>query len=485
MLSKIILNFSGHSARMLTTLLATPLLIKFLGIEIYGLWNWSTSMVAIVQLAEGGLSTGVLYFLSKSDSKEEKNCIITSTILLICISAVLVTTIILLSAPFLKSSIKGITLSQWIEIEYIYKLGILVVIQRIIQSFLWAVLQSKQQYKFYNIIITGQLIIQNLIWLILGKNGILYLPYYTYTSIAVNIVSIIILFVYTWDEFKYFKWHLKKETIKEFLNYNKSIVGSSLGSAFFAHGDKLLIAEVLGPNTLGVYVIFTNINIQLNQLIAQAIHPIFPLVSSTLTTTISNLNSLKQSIYKLYSINIFLSIIGSATLMTFAEYILKYFLKDYYNIDYLYPFYIMNIIYGIYTLAVTGHYILLGKGKSRKVMKLTLLCGILSLISIYILCTNYGLYGAVLGNFVYVFILKLLLDGMSLLYTEETQWLGLLLKAALLFLIYALIIFSFNTSLINTLISFSIFISSISFLLFPKILNIQQIHEKYFKKYNK
>ena len=53
-------NLIGGVVRVFSITFTTPLLIRFMGLENYGLWALVSSVVGLVTLAEAGLSTGMI-----------------------------------------------------------------------------------------------------------------------------------------------------------------------------------------------------------------------------------------------------------------------------------------------------------------------------------------------------------------------------------------------------------------------------------------
>jgi O-antigen/teichoic acid export membrane protein len=476
MFNKSLSGLIGQGSRMLITIFCIPILITNMGIEKYGLWTWATTIISVFQLSEAGLSSGVLYFISEKEiTQKSKNNVLTNSIILLLISIIIVTAIILLSSDILLSSIKLTDSNQRTEVIYIIHLGILLIITRIIQNIFWAILQSKQKYELFNFISTIQVILINIFMVILAISKNLYLPNYIIGTLGISITITIFLILYNWKFIMNFKWNYDKNSLVHFIKYNTGVWGSSLGSSIFAQGDKLVIANILGPSMLTIYVVFTNICIQLNQLSAQVTHPIFPLISSIIKD--KNLDLKKdtwRNIVKIFHFNVFVSLSGSLFLICFSREILLYFLKTSFEDIYISYFNILCGIYGIYTLSVTGHFIHLGAGLSQKVMIVNLASGIIALTAIYLTSLYLGLLGAIIGNCFYILVIILLIDGIKIL-RVPTIILKSNVKAIIFFICYILLTIVYINNESSNLLIRSILYLIFNTLLIYKFKNFKKI----------
>lgn len=417
-----IFNLIGQSLKLSSNILVMPLLIQYLGVTLFGFLSWTTAILASVQIAEGGLSAGLLYFLSeeKSDTTK-KNEVLSSGILFLIFSSIIVFSILFLLSPFFISTLDiGPDKKNDIKIALLIGAGLVSV--RILQSFFWAVLQSKQLYKTYNTISTSQIIITNILWALLAYQGEKSLPTYIIYSLIISIVFTIILISFTIKLIPLFRWKFNKQTTFNMLNYNFGVWGSNVGSILFAQGDKIIVGNTLGLNVLTTYTVFTNVVSQLNQFTAQAVHPIIPLVSSAFSSIDSKTDNLLISVKNFFLLNIYISLGGAGLLIIMAEPILQFFLKSNYDKSLSLPFQSLSLIYGIYTLSVTGYYISLSLGYSQRVMLTSIFGGITTLISMYFSSISYGLFGVVLSNVFFFLILILLFHGMKKIGISLWSW---------------------------------------------------------------
>ncbi|TDB67829.1 oligosaccharide flippase family protein [Arundinibacter roseus] len=335
MLKKGVSNLVGQIIRMATTIISIPILISLLGTELYGLWTWSTTIISIFQLSEAGLSSGLIYFLSKNEhSTELKNQTLTNSIVLLLVS-ILFVILTILSFSFLLINLLPSSAQRYeLELSIVLELGSILIALRIIQNLYWSILQSKQRYELLNVFQTVQIVTINASFIILAYFKLTYLPYFIIASIIITIITIIILLKFL-NILQNFNWSFEISNFKTFVKYNLRIWGGSIGSSIFTHGDKMLIASLLGPSVLTVYTVFTNICIQLNQLTAQVAHPIFPLISSYQEDNKANPNQIFKSFLKVFVLNITVSFGGSLFLICFSEEILIFFLKENFKYEYI------------------------------------------------------------------------------------------------------------------------------------------------------
>lgn len=461
-----------------------PILIQYLGVTLFGFLSWTTAILASVQIAEGGLSAGLLFFLSEEESSEKldhtkKNEVLSSGILFLILSSLLVFLIIYLLSPFFISTLH-IGPERSDDIMRALLIGAGLVSVRILQSFFWAVLQSKQLYKTYNTISTLQIIATNISWALLAYIGEKSLPTYITWGFIISVIFTVVLIPFAIKVIPLFNWRFSKKTTFEMLNYNLGVWGSNVGSILFSQGDKIIVGNTLGINALTTYTIFTNVVSQLNQFTAQAVNPIIPLVRSGLSSSSNKANNLLISVKNFFLLNIYLSLGGAGLFIVMAEPILQFFLKSNFEKSSSLPFQILSLIYGIYTLSVTGYYISLGLGYSRKVMIISILSGFVTLISMYFSSIAFGMIGIVLSNTFFFLILILLIHGMKKIGLPLRSWVSMLIIPLSLVILLTLFVYLIELSIFYKIlisIAFTIFMG-ISF--FYKYQGRSEIKSKLF-----
>jgi O-antigen/teichoic acid export membrane protein len=439
-----IVNLIGQFLKLASSVLLMPLLLNYLGINLFGLFSWVTAILAGVQLVEGGLSSGLLYFLSKKSSEEDNedltfNKIVTSGILLLGISTSLVLILLTCGAPLIIETLNGISPDQKNQLQIALIAGAILVGIRIMQSFFWALIQSQQRYKLYSAVSTIQIVLTNVGWLCLAYIGEKYLPNFIFLSIVLSVSITLWVYYLTKEFYVSFKWTLSKSTTYTILKYNSAVWGSHLGSILFSQGDKLVVANTLGADVLGVYTIFTSITSQINQFSAQVTHPIVPLVSSASRNLMKNIPGIKIPIKQFFLLNIYIALGGAGLLIILAEPILLFFLHSNFLPKLVFPFQTLCIVYGIYCLSVTGYYISLALGHSVKVMVVSVIGASISLISMYITSKTFDLLGVTLSNGFFFIILVLLFDSMKEMQIKTIDWIKLLLPPLLATVTAALI----------------------------------------------
>lgn len=435
MLKNSIFNITGQLLKLISSIALMPFLVKFLGLHQFGLLSWTTAILSTVQIAEGGLSAGLLFFLSEKNSAGKQignqNQILTSGLILLTGSTLLVVVSLSIISPLLVNTLVKINLHQKNDIQNALLLGSVLVAIRILQSLFWAIYQSNQQYKTYNIVSTAQIVFNNIGWIFLAYFGQKDLTNFIILSIIISMFISAIAFGHLSKQFSSFKWIYSSEIMNSMLKYNIGVWGSNLGSILYSQGDKLIVARTLGVELLGIYVIFTNVVSQLNTFTAQAVHPIIPLLRSISKHSIKSHKNISFTVRKLFLLNIYISLGGAGIFIIFGSDILSFFLGDKYLELYLFPFRLISFIYGIYTLSVTGYFINLGIGKSNKVMIISILCGVLTLLVMY---SSKTLTEVVMANTFFIFMLVLLFHGMKAISIDFGQWISMIIVPLLLLL---------------------------------------------------
>lgn len=479
-----VINLIGQLVKVSSSVLIIPYIIKFLGLETFGLLSWSTAVLAAMQLAEGGLSAGLLYFLSNIelnneslDVKKRRDQLLTANLILLAGSVLIVITALWTTSSFLVSTIGTISPRKSTELIIVLKVGAILCGLRLVQNLFWSVLQSQQLYKTYSVLSALQTLIINLIWALLAYQSQEYLPNYIVVNILVTLTFTILLFNQIQKKISSFSFSMNFSILKSVFDYNLGIAGTNLGSILFAQGDKIIIASVLGPSLLGVYSIFTNIVTQLNTIVAQAVHPILPLVSSFQNNLHKgNLEKTKQSVAKSFLLNVYISMGGCGCFIILAEPILKFFLGTNFSFSFVFSFQLLSYIYGIYTLGVTGYYLMFGLGKSKKVMIIVLTSSIGVLISMYVLSTSSSLIGAVISNCLFALILLLLVEGMNIMEIPFKSWFALTIIPLVITTCFFIIVFIFTIEIHESILMLVTFLIVMTYSFYCEYLKLGKLN---------
>ncbi len=432
---------------MVLAVITVPLLINIIGIDGYGLWVLVSSALAIVSLAEGGISMSTVVFVSQ-DLKNSNWKALSETLTIILSAMLILATIAAIILWLGSDTIAGffpkLSSEQKDASILAMQLGGIVIWGRLLQQVASGIMQAYMRFGILNIYRTLQALMQTI--------GLVIVAYLGGTIVDMMqwlvIVSLIMLLAYT-----FFDIHLLKDSdIKPAWNKQKGIVilryslltwGSSIGGVLFTRFDRILVGRILGISTLGIYSAMTDIAVQINSLSAIAVNPILPMISAVWEKGESNKINVERGVKQALQINIFIALGLGAGLLAFSPFILDIVFPEPVTTDMLTIFRVIVSIYAYYSLSAVGYFVLFGIKAVNIVLKTQLLVGFVSLFMIALLSYQFGIVGAVIGNAVYIGVFWLNIKGMKLLgipMKHWTHWISMpLLYFSVLFLIVLLL----------------------------------------------
>lgn len=404
-------NTLSYFIKLSLSFLLVPVLIRIIGIEEYGLWTLVSTTLAIVMLAEGGLSNATLFFVSQSLGKDDDNHLseVLSVVILAMLSLATIAALTILGiAPLIVKSLPQLTVEQNRVATFCLQLGSLLVWSRMIQGIPMGIEMACDSYKSMNLIGTLQSILTNIGMLVIAYSGggILNLMQWQVSTT----VCVLLVHIFTaWSLIKYRKlvFKFKKDNISYILKYSFSVWLTSLGSAIFYQADKLIVASLLGTKSLGIYAAITNTTAHINGFSAMAIQPVLPKLSGAIGNISTKQTAIQRQVIQAMQFNLAISLGMGGGLLIFDFLIMHILFGEQFRTEYVMYFRIAVVIYTLISLSCAGNYILLGYGMANLSMIAIISSGVIALAAIFVGASNSGLIGAIIGNSGFILILIL------------------------------------------------------------------------------
>jgi O-antigen/teichoic acid export membrane protein len=420
-------NIVGSLARLSIAFLSIPLLIRWIGVEEYGLWVLASTALGMVGIAEGGLSTSTTFFISR-DIAAKNDLGLSETLSTVMTAMLLLATTasagLSITAPSLVSLFSNLQPDQQSTVEIALQLGSLLVWTRLMQGIAIGVEQANECYGAMNILLTLQSLLANLGMLVIAGLGGKTLAFMGW-QVGVSCLSLGIHTYVSWSLLKEhqvrFRWSRDKS--RKIAQYSAATWFTSLGSALFQNGDRLIVGSLLGPKALGVYAAIVSVTSQINNISSSAIQPLLPRLRHLIEKQLSSENEIKKIIRQSLQVNVLIILVIESFLILFAPTVVNLLFGMSTIDNYLPIFCIATIIYSLYSANAAGHYMLLAAGATNVLMITTVLSGAVSLILIYGGAVLFGLSGAVIGNVGYVGTYLLTLWGMRKFKVPLQEWL--------------------------------------------------------------
>ncbi len=426
-------------------ILVIPVLIRTLGIEEYGLWTLASAVVVMVTLAEAGLSTTTTVFVSQDLGKKDVDGLsqtLTVTFGAMLILATLAAVALVMGAEGIINLFPKLGQEQQLKVIQAIQIGGLVVAARLLQQALVGVEQAHQRYDLMNVLNTMQCVLLSVgmlavVWL--GGRTLELMQWQALTSVVSLLSHIWIVRSLLQNINLRLSWNQDKAVAVG--GYSLIMWLNTLGSTLFSRGDRLIVGSLLGSQVLGVYAGITDITAQINSFSALPVQPLLPTLSSLIGQQNINQRQLEQQLKQATQINGLVALGMGATLITLSPLILKLLFSEQTANQYLIIFCIATVIYALYSCNAVGYYSLLGTNAVKACALIQLLSSFTSLGLIAIGAYNFGLTGAIIGNFGYLTGFLITVFGMNRLSASYSLWFKWLWFPLILFFMVILVNF--------------------------------------------
>jgi O-antigen/teichoic acid export membrane protein len=453
-------NAIGGVIRLSVSAFSIPILIRVLGVEEYGVWTLASSVIAVVMLAESGLSFSTTFFVSQSLAKkdvEELSQILTIVFTVIFITATLVSCLVWLGVSPILSVFPRLTSSQIFIAESSLRLGAFVVWSRLIQQVLIGVEQAYQRYGWINFLGSTQALFVNCGMILIAFNGgrsIELMKWQSVISILFLTLHCYVVMLMTSNMRLRLSWSYVK--FLDVLKYSISTWISSFGGVLFSQFDRLIVGVMLGAEALGIYSAIINTTVQINTLSAIPIQPIVPILSRLPEESDDSNTKVRVIAKKSFETNCVVAFILGMIFLTFDSPIVSFLLNGKMVLNHINEFRYATIIYVLYSMNAIGYYIAFGTNSISTCMSIQILGGISSLSLMYFSIQHFGLTGAILGNAGYCLTLLLTVFGFRKLDIKWREWSSWILIPTSVFSVFCVLLSLFQD---NSLIRILIFIS--------------------------
>ena len=394
-----LLNLIGFSVPILMMLVFTPLLIKYVGVEGYGLWSLSISILGMVGVFELGLGTAITKYVSEYTARQDQvglSTVIISGFFLDLVMGCIITIFLYLFADpiarlFSSSSVKHSQITGVIQITAFGFIPLL------LRNSTLAVPMGLQRYAFP----TAIKIIQSI--LVFAMTFTLVSLGFAIETAVMNMVflmwlaglsSFLVAFRYI-RPFKV-KWVWSKSHSKQIFSFMSVVSLSGLGSVIFSSLDRLTVGVVLGLSGVTYYTVAIGIPNKLLDLSNALTSALMPAASTWNSTNDAGHLwwILKRSTWFITMTNFLLVMV----LLVFSRPLLVLWLGGNMIAEILVPARILLVIYGLISVIAPSYNIANGIGEPWVCALGALAGGSMVIVFIILLGPTMGLVGTAIAN---------------------------------------------------------------------------------------
>jgi len=285
---KILLSVFSNWANLLTTVvlafIVSPILIRQLGNETYGIWILIISVTSYFTVLDFGVNTAIVRYVSKYTALKDSlktNEVYSSSFGLFSIIALVVIMFTLIFAYFFKDLFSITTFSQ----TYLYLVFLIVGIDlaaNLVFSVFMGTMKGLQRFLEVNMIVIGCNILKNIILISLLLNGHSLLSM-ALLQLSINAIKFLLQYYVIRSKHPTIKASLttiNKPTIYKLYNYSIYSFAIAIATKILFYTDSVVIGAVLDVSQVTFYTIASMLTQYLEQFIWAIVVVFIPIISA-------------------------------------------------------------------------------------------------------------------------------------------------------------------------------------------------------------
>ena len=394
-------NFVFLAVNTLFFLVITPVAIKVMGTELFGLWAILNAILLLSLVGTLGMEVVVSKFGSEAgDNALDHSAIITAGSILVLPMATLTAGTLLALRGWISD------LLQLVPTQRDQFAGALVLtalslfplfLSRVLQGYLF----SQLRFDLGQSVVSGANIAlwSGAVWLASTGHNLLWMAGWGLLVQAVACCG----YIWLVANRGVLHWRWEALALRRMANFSLFTLIQSLAISLSQHFDRILVGFILGPAAAGVYAVGTSVGLRLSIVVGQATSVIVPYASRK--------ESLRDRI-ALYAgfrkvsrlVNLSLALIASLMIL-WMDVILAFWISPEYSNAYSHVFRILLLAYLFLSASRPGHQTLTGIGKIRLTALIYLSVAIIMLVGLYFSASFWGLAGAAASNLLLAILL--------------------------------------------------------------------------------
>jgi O-antigen/teichoic acid export membrane protein len=396
----------GAGIRLAVSLISIPLLVRFLGLERYGIWVVLNSVIAIGVLMELGISTALTNFLSADLAQQDwvraNRNLSTSLVLITCLGALtsvglwlahpLADRLLFLDDPRRTETLLALGVISWLLLLRFWQQWALAAEAGLLRYDIQATIETASavmvQIGVMLLAFVGSRLWVLAAWTLLVNGGCVIVHGLVLRRLCYRRLGRL---QYSW------------ENADALLRFGVLQWLSSLGASLFGYADRIIVNILLGPGAAGLYSAATSIAVQINTLSAIPLRVLPPAISAA--KVLSQYSRIRQIFIRSTRLNGLLVVLICAPILYWAPQV-SYLLVGTENAT-LTGKILRTIVfaYGLYSLSAAGFFSAIGVGFPMLNARWGIIGAIFSLCMVAGLASWGDIAGAAWGNIGYALVL--------------------------------------------------------------------------------
>jgi O-antigen/teichoic acid export membrane protein len=390
-------NFVFFVINSLLFLVITPLSIRTMGVDFYGLWSILLAIALFSNIGTIGIGAIVNKYSAEfeSNGREYHHKVLTSGFIIIAPMAIIASSLVLLLRKFISGNLQTTS-----SLQSDFYNALLWIAFSLIPQFLAKVPQGYFLSQYENKLARSMDFLSNMLpWIgaicisVIDKN----LEKVAEWFFLVQLIGFLIYLIILLRRVGY-RLNFDNKLSRKMVNFSGFMFIESMAISFFQQFDRIIVGFVLGPVMAGVYSVGTSIGLRLSLITGQVTEVMIPFAS--LKDSLNEHERLFVVFRKLSQyVSLIMAGIGSI-LVLWMDDLLSLWISPSYAHNYSNPFCLLVIAYGLLSLSRPAHQTLTGLGKVKFTSLVYLVSSVAMLGVVYKLSILFGLEGSAFANMI-------------------------------------------------------------------------------------
>ncbi len=384
-------------------LLVTPLLVRRLGLDAYGIWILINSIVGLASALDFGLGDATIWLISRYRGRADSTAIVrvvrtaywTSVPL-----AFLSGSILFLCAEGLVTFVFKIPTEMTAIATQSVKLGGVLLTVRVMESVFAGTIRGYERYDVsaaVSIVTRGAILFSVVILVLIGLG----ITEILLASVVVSFIGLVTQGEIVGRLMQSSPWRLEidKKEFQEMFQFGRyAWLQSALGMVF-THTDRLVVGALLGTSALTIYAVCLQLAQQIHTVVGAGFSILFPAISRLRETT--ETGNLRGEVKWLIQLNLACSLALAFPVIVFGDFLLTVWMGHDFMVQGTTLLRFLASAFFIQSAQVALHFILIGAGDFKFVSVISLIGVTANTLTMIFLMPLMGINAAAMGRLVY------------------------------------------------------------------------------------
>ncbi|NMB89888.1 MAG: oligosaccharide flippase family protein [Chloroflexi bacterium] len=398
----VISNALGTIAPALAWILVVPVLVHSLGEQNYGVFTIAISFSGILGFLELGLTSAATKYIAEVETRtntERLEKIISNNLTLYLAIGVVVTSLCFLFAPqiatllFRDSGLDARSLNLLVQL-----IGVILSLT-LVKNALASVLMGFQRYDSYNTIQIGYAIVLALVQGLIAANGgqVVAVMAGTVAVILGGITGFLVVIHRLVPNVRLLRLP-DRYYMRLLFSFGMYMMVINVAATFLFNADKIVIGQILGPESVTYYAIPTQVTLKIHNGLAVFVSFIFPLASEV--QSIGDSQTIKRIFLTGMRYITFLDGLVMALLGIFGREFLSLWIDKAFAAQSAPILTLTTLGYLLFAVSIIPYHMLMGLGFPRQLAIIEILTGLSVIVCLSIGLTTRTLIGGSFGALV-------------------------------------------------------------------------------------